>query len=129
MINYAAYDPSTGAITLFGRGYIPDDIPHVEHTLESALDDYCVDVIAKTLKLKADMSLTLPGTTPADGVTEAVIGGLPVGTVCMFTVAGVQYSFTISDGSLELALEDPEVVTVRFWHPLYKHPPVEVTFT
>ena len=29
MINYAAYDPSTGAITLFGRGYIPDDIPQI----------------------------------------------------------------------------------------------------
>lgn len=129
MINYAVYNATTGAIEYYGRGIVPDGVTYLEHAVEGALDDYCVDVITRTLKPKTDMSLAWPSTpVVSDGVTEAVIDGLPVGTVCSFTVVGQPYNLTITDGSLEIALDDPEVVTVRFWHPLYKHPPVEVTF-
>lgn len=126
-MRYASYEASTGQILQWGVGDPVPDKPYVEHEFEGNLSDYCV--VDGALVEKPEMSLSWPATsTPADGTTEAVISGLPVGTVCDFVIGGARYSVVVDDGTLELSVFDPGTVQVRFWHPVTKHAPVEVVF-
>lgn len=133
MIKFAVYAPSTGEITSSGMGQPPFDgsgVSWVEHNIDETLDNYKVDLGTLQVVPKEYMSLTLPGPTPADGVTEAVVSGLPVGTKVYFVdTIGDPQSGQVDDGSLELIMVDPGFVVITFWHPLYWHDPVEVVFT
>lgn len=129
MIRYATYHKTTGEIYSWGYGAsAPDDADYVEHDILDSLAEYKVDPLAKLVVPKDTMSLTLPGPTPADGESEAVVAGLPVGTVCEFFFAGSPQRLVVTDGTLELTFEDPITLWVTFWHPTYRHDPVEVTF-
>lgn len=126
-MRYACYEASTGKILQWGMGDPPSGVDYIEHENEGDLTDFCV--VDGALSEKTEMSLTLPSSpTAADGISEAVISGLPAGTLSDFFIAGQYYSVVVDDGSLELSVYDPGVVRIRFWHPTYKHAPVEVTF-
>lgn len=126
-MKYVSYDATTGKILQWGLGEPLPDHPYLENTFDGELSGYCV--VDGEIVEKPQMSLTLPATpTAADGVTEAVIGGLPAGTVAEFVVAGTRHSLVVEDGTLEIAMFDPVTLSVRFWHPTAQHDPVEVTF-
>lgn len=126
-MKYVVYDPVVGTIIQWGDGEPPIGSTYLEHNIEGSLADYCV--IDGEVVVKPQMSLTVPtAPTAADGVAEAVIAGLPAGTVAAFTLSGNRHSLVVEDGSLELSLFDPGTVAIRFWHPTAQHDPVEVTF-
>lgn len=124
-MRYAAYN-ANGVILQWGTGAPPSGVDYIEHTNEGSLADYCV--VDGALVEKTLMSLTLPGPTAADGVTEAVISGLPAGTSAAFRLSGEWYYVSVDDGTLEISAYDPQTVTVSLWHGLYQHPNVGVTF-
>lgn len=133
MIRYAAYRVTTGEIVQSGEAlelptHFPPEIGVAEHDILAPLAEHYVDPVSRAVVPKVEMTLTLPGPTDADGVTEAVIDGLPAGTVCEFVLDGQLQRLAVSDGNLEIALQDPAVLLVTFWHPTYRHGPVEVTF-
>lgn len=125
-MRYAAYDTATGKILQWGVGEPPPGMSYIEHDFEGELADY--RVLDGALAPKAAMNLQLPGPTPADGVAEAVIAGLPAGTHADFAIGMGRYSLVVDDGTLELSVFDPQTVRIRLWHPIYQHPPVEVQF-
>lgn len=126
-MRYAAYDLTTGQILQWGVGDAPPGAAYIEHEYEGELSSFYVSNGA--LAPKIEMALTLPaGSTPADGISEAVVSGIPPGTIADFAIADQRYSVVIDDGSLDLVVHDPGIVSIRLWHPIYQHAPVEVTF-
>lgn len=126
-MKYVVYDPAVGTILQWGEGEPPPGSTYLEHSVEGALADYCV--LAGNLVTKPPMQLTWDAQAPADGQTAAAISGIPSGTHFSTLVSGERFSGQIPDGVLEIAAGEAQAVTVRFWHPVYQHAPVEVTFT
>ena len=127
MIRYAVYNEQ-GHILSYGEGRPPTTGVWLEHDIAGSLDNHYVDVAAGALAPKRPMALTRPGPTPADGVTDAVIAGLPRGCVCEFTLDGQAHRLVVTDGTLEIALDAPVTLRVTFWHPSYRHDPIQVEF-
>lgn len=127
-MKYVAFNFDTGAISQWGFGIPPEGFSYIEHDLDGDFSAYYVDISTQKVIPKAAMALTVPATTPADGVSEAAIAGIPAGTRAFFRVSGVNYDESVEDGTLELSVYDPQTVTVQFWHPSMAHPPVELVF-
>lgn len=125
-MRYAAYETATGKILQWGVGEPPAGMECIEHDFDGDLADYCV--VNGALAPKTPMTLTVSSATPADGVSEAAITGIPQGTQAAFTISGLFYYEQIDDGSLEVSVYDPQTVQVTLWHPLYTHPPVNLVF-
>lgn len=126
-MKYVQFDPLTGELLQWGEGpTLPAGA--LEHTIPGTLEDYFVDVTRMRLRPKSTMVLNVPGPTPADGMTEAVVSGLPVGTRCSFYVNGDPFTVQVDDGTLEVALHDAQTLSVRLWHPRYRHPNIELEF-
>lgn len=124
---YAAYLESTGQITQWGFGEPPPGAAYIEHDHEGGLADYYVSNGA--LVIKPLMDLVVPTVaTPADGVSEAVISGLPAGTCVTLFISGQPSYLVVDDGTLEIAVYDPQTVRVSLWHGVFQHEPVEVQF-
>lgn len=130
MIRYAIYNPLTGQILQWGETSldVPEGITYIEHQIEGSLANYYVDLAQRVVRPKTQMALVVPVLPPADGVTEAVISGIPASTICEFYVNDELQRFTVTDGTLEMVFVDPAVIRVTFWHPFYQHEPVEIRF-
>lgn len=127
MIEYVQYDPDTGQILSWGYGNPPDN--HIEYSAGDDVTNCKVDLATMTVVKKDMMELILPTASyPADGITEGVIGNIPRGTVCDFMLLDDFYCVDVDDGTLELAVYDPMVVNIHFWHPTKMHPNVLMEF-
>lgn len=124
-MKYISYD-GNGVIRYWGLGLPPEELDYIEYTHNGPLEN--CRVVDGVVVDKMMMSLTLPGLTAADGVTEAVISGLPAGTTAVFRLSGEWYYPVVDDGTLEISAYDPQTVSIFFRHGLYQHPDVEVTF-
>lgn len=127
-MNYVVYDQQ-GTISQWGIGQPPPHRPSLEYDMNIDPALYYVDVTEQQMVPKDRMLLSFPmGPTPADGITEAVIDGLPVDTVCDFYVSDTAHRIEVQDGNLEMTLETPQIVVVRLWHSRFYHPPIELEF-
>ncbi|CAB4197152.1 hypothetical protein UFOVP1304_26 [uncultured Caudovirales phage] len=124
-MRYAAY-VETGQIIQWGIGEPPMGATYIEHNHEGSLADYYVT--NGELAIKPQMDLAVTDGTPADGVSEAVISGLPVGTAVTLFISGAPSHYVIDDGQLEVSVYDAQVVPVTLWHPIYRHDLVELVF-
>ena len=126
-MKYLKYDSATGHIHTWGTtnrlraGMI-------QHNKDGSLADFYYDPEQGVVP-KETGGLTWPGPTPADGETVARISGIPRGTHCTFHVNQQAHTYGVDDGALELVLHTAQRVTVTFWHPRWRHDPVEVVFT
>ena len=127
-MRYAEYVEATGQITQWGVGQPRPGATYLVHDHEGGLADYYVS--NGELAIKPQMDLATPGAaTPADGVAEAVISGLPPGTAVTLFISGAPSYLVVDDGQLEISVYDPQTVLVTLWHPIYQHDPVELVFT
>ena len=126
---FVEYDPTTGQIVMRGFG-TPDPTKTTLVVADTVRPNtHKIDLATLAAVPKTPMSLTWPTTsTPADGVTEAMIAGVPVGTRCSFYLSSAHYYFDITDGTFELSVYDPQIVRVLLWHPLFIHDPVALEF-
>ncbi len=129
MKHFVEYDPGTGQILMRGFGTPKAGAVTLEVPEPVKPNTHKVDLVTLQAVPKTPMSLTWPTTsTPADGVMEAVIAGLPVGTHCSFYLSNVHHHMEITDGRFELSVYDPQIVRVLLWHPLFIHDPVALEF-
>jgi hypothetical protein len=129
MIYYVKYDPTTGVILGQGYGTPPSGVAYIEVAGRISTNGQRVDPVLKQVVPKPRIPVSAPSSpVEADGVAEAVISGIPIGTQAVFYVSGSRVDLSVNDGSLELALHEPQHVQVRLYHPVYEIDPVELEF-
>lgn len=126
-MKYVAYDETTGQILQWGIGDPPQGWAYVERFDDHDLSEFYAPNGVVTEK--PQMNLSYPAApTPADGVSEAVVSGIPPGTSVGFSIANKQYNFVVDDGAIELSVYDPGAVRITLWNATARHDPIEVVF-